>query len=192
MPHQPCLWGYKGSPQPHSQPPFPGPFISSAEAFLLRPLCPLSIYTQGYQLMVELQEHLSCSRSWTATASGVFSCWASQEGVSVSPEELFEPHRLTESSDPGKQPFKASSGTSTQPEALGICSLWFILSNSILMPENSHISFDDWYFRLQDEEHDLIGFTIFPAVDPRCSVIMRRKELGFCIICFLNGALSRV
>lgn len=60
------------------------------------------------------------------------------------------------------------------------------------MPENSHISFDDWYFSLQDEEHDLIGFTNFPAVEHLCSVIMRCKELGFHIICFLNGAQSRV
>ena len=37
-------------------------------------------------------------------------------------------------------------------ELLGMCILCFILSNSILMPENSHVSFNDWHLSWLDEK----------------------------------------
>ena len=37
-------------------------------------------------------------------------------------------------------------------ELLGMCILWFILSDSILMPENSHVSFNDWHLNRLHEK----------------------------------------
>ena len=70
----------------------------------------------------------------------------------------------TQSGDTGQTAFQGLletfSWNLSSTELLGMCILWFILSNSILMPENSHVSFNDWHLSWLDEKYDLIFFGV--------------------------------